>query len=91
MMKHTWNLIQTGFVATGGLVGWYLGGVSIALYLACLFLWWLTTSQESCEPSTRRRYLAVSVRRDHKENFDFLVGWCQLYVGCAVGDRKCAA
>ena len=32
MMKHTWNLIQTGFVASGGLVGWYLGGMDPSIY-----------------------------------------------------------
>ena len=31
-MKQTWNLIQTGFVASGGLVGCYLGGVDPSLY-----------------------------------------------------------
>lgn len=38
MMKHTWNLIQTGFVASGGLVGWYLGGVDPSLYTLLAFV-----------------------------------------------------
>ena len=38
MMKQTWNLIQTGFVATGGLVGWYLGGFDASLYTLLAFV-----------------------------------------------------
>ena len=37
-MKQTWNLIQTGFVASGGLVGWYLGGVDPSLYTLLAFV-----------------------------------------------------
>ena len=37
-MKQTWNLIQTGFVATGGLVGWYLGGFDASLYTLLAFV-----------------------------------------------------
>lgn len=37
-MKQTWNLIQTGFVASGGLVGWYLGGVDPPLYTLLAFV-----------------------------------------------------
>lgn len=38
MMKQTWNLIQTGFVAAGGLVGWYLGGYDASLYTLLAFV-----------------------------------------------------
>lgn len=37
-MKHTWNLIQTGFVALGGLVGWYLGDFDASLYTLLAFV-----------------------------------------------------
>lgn len=37
-MKQTWNLIQTGFVASGGLVGWYLGGVDPSLYTLLAYI-----------------------------------------------------
>ena len=37
-MKQTWNLIQTGFVASGGLVGCYLGGVDPSLYTLLAFV-----------------------------------------------------
>ena len=37
-MKQTWNLIQTGFVASSGLVGWYLGSVDPSLYTLLAFV-----------------------------------------------------
>ena len=38
MMKQTWNLIQAAFAATGGLVGWYLGGFDASLYTLLAFV-----------------------------------------------------
>ena len=55
MMKQTWNLIQTGFAFTGGLVGWYLGGFDASLYtlLAFVMVDYITGV---LLPSTKRKY-----------------------------------